>query len=148
MLTASEKEEDEVTSHKYAVDDFIKKPIRPNVFAAMIEKHLKKRILSDVWIKGRLRIDVSKMVVEGKTENDDYQEIQLTPKEFKILLKLIRHPGQVYSREQIFEGVWSDEDESYLRSIDTHVSALRKKIADYGAKLSSVRGVGYKIELV
>jgi two-component system response regulator VanR len=148
MLTASELEEDEVTSHKFQVDDFIKKPIRPLVFGALIEKHLKKRILTDVWIKGRLKINLSEMTVQGKaTENDSYQEIILTPKEFKILKRLIRHPGQVISREQIFEGVWSEENESYLRSIDTHISALRKKIAEYGAKLSSVRGVGYKIEL-
>lgn len=146
MLTASDKEEDEVASHRFAIDDFIKKPIRPNVFMALIEKHLKKRILSNVMIKGRLKIDTSKMVVEGKSESGSYEEIVLTPKEFKILIKLIRRPGQVFSREQIFEDAWSEENENSLRSIDTHISALRKKIADYGTKLSSVRGVGYKIE--
>ena len=149
ILTASQNEEDEVNSHKLEVDDFVMKPIRPIVFSALIEKHLKKRILADAWTRGSLRIDISKMFVEGKMNDDDFHEITLTPKEFKILVKLIYRPGQVFSREQIFEGVWNedDNDEKSLRAIDTHISALRKKISPFGAKLSSVRGVGYKIEL-
>lgn len=148
MLTGSEREEDEIASHKFAVDDFIRKPIRPMVFSALIEKHLKKRVLSDVWMKGRLKIDITKMTIEGKSESGEFHEIVVTPKEFKILLKLIKNPGQVFSREQIFDGAWNEEDDSYLRSIDTHISSLRKKIEGYGVKLSSVRGIGYKIELI
>lgn len=146
MLTASKDIEDEVGSHKNDVDDFIQKPIRPPVFEALIEKHLKKRSQSDVWSRGRLLIDVNKMKLVGKNGNNVDEDIVLTPKEFKILIQLIRHPGQVFSREQIFEDVWREEDESYLRSVDTHVSGLRKKIVNYGVNLNSVRGVGYKIE--
>jgi two-component system alkaline phosphatase synthesis response regulator PhoP len=94
-----------------------------------------------------LKIDISLMVVEGKNASGKYQNIILTPKEFKILIKLIRRPGQVFTREQIFEDIWSEESENALRSVDTHVSALRRKIASYGAKLSSVRSVGYKLEI-
>ena len=148
MLTGSRKIEDEVFSHKILADDFIQKPIRPLVFEAMIDKYLKKRDNSDQWSRGRLMIDVNTMKVSGKNKSDNTViEIVLTPKEFKILVKLVRHPGQIFSREQIFEDVWRNEDESYLRSVDTHISGLRKKIADYGVNLTSVRGVGYKIEL-
>lgn len=146
MLTGSRNIEDEIGSHKNDVDDFIQKPIRPPVFEAMIEKHLKKRTQSDVWSRGRLLIDVNKMKVSGKNKSNLDEDIVLTPKEFKILIQLIRHPGQVFSREQIFEDVWREEDESYLRSVDTHISGLRKKIAGFGVNLNSVRGVGYKIE--
>lgn len=148
MLTGSRKIEDEVFSHKLLVDDFIQKPIRPLVFEAMIDKHLKKRGTSDVWSRGRLMIDVNTMKVTGKSKDTDAPvDIVLTPKEFKILIKLIRHPGTIFSREQIFEDIWREEDESYLRSVDTHISGLRKKIVDYGVNLTSVRSVGYKIEL-
>lgn len=148
MLTGSRKIEDEVFSHKLLVDDFIQKPIRPLVFEAMIDKHLKKRGSSDVWSRGCLMIDVNTMKVTGKNkETNDKVDIVLTPKEFKILVKLIRHPGTIFSREQIFEDIWRNEDESYLRSVDTHISGLRKKIVDYGVNLISVRSVGYKIEL-
>jgi DNA-binding response OmpR family regulator len=147
MLTASELEKDEIASHKLEVEDFVRKPIKPLAFKALIEKHLKKKVVSNVWIKGRLKINIDQMTLAGKDGNAEYQKIIVTPKEFKILLKLIKNIGQVFSREQIFEGVWDDEDESYLRSIDTHISSLRKKIEPYGAKLLSVRGVGYKIEL-
>jgi DNA-binding response OmpR family regulator len=86
--------------------------------------------------------------VTGKNKDTDEKvDIDLTPKEFKILVKLIRHPGTIFSREQIFEDIWKNEDESYLRSVDTHISGLRKKIVDYGVNLTSVRSVGYKIEL-
>lgn len=148
MLTASKDIEDEVGSHKNEVDDFIQKPIRPPVFEALIEKHLKKRHQSDIWSRGTLLIDVNKMKVTGKNQNGVTEDIVLTPKEFKILVQLIRHPGQVFSREQIFEDVWREEDESYLRSVDTHVSGLRKKIVNYGVNLNSVRGIGYKIEFL
>lgn len=147
MLTSSRKIEDEVFSHKLLVDDFIQKPIRPLVFEAMIDKHLKKRDNSDLWSRGRLMIDVKTMKVVGKNKDNTDVDIVLTPKEFKILVKLVRHPGTIFSREQIFEDIWRNEDESYLRSVDTHISGLRKKIVDYGVNLTSVRSVGYKIEL-
>jgi len=148
MLTGSRKIEDEVFSHKILVDDFIQKPIRPLVFEAMIDKHLKKRVNSDVWSRGRLMIDVNTMKVTGKNKDtNESVDIVLTPKEFKILIKLVRHPGTIFTREQIFEDIWRNEDESYLRSVDTHISGLRKKIVDYGVNLTSVRSAGYKIEL-
>lgn len=148
VVTASEREEDAVKSHKYEVDDFVIKPIRPRVFSALIEKHLKKRILSEIWTRGKLKIDLSRLLVEVLNKEAEYIDISLTPREFKILLKLAKHPGHVYTREQIFEEAWKDDgNDNGLRSIDTHISSLRKKLSPFGANLISVRGVGYKLEV-
>jgi len=147
VLTGSEEEQDEIASHKLEVDDFIKKPIRKATFSALIERHLKKKVFSNIWEKGPLKINVSEMTVEHKLDGHKFEKIIITPKEFKILLKLIKNPGQVFSREQIFDGVWNNDDESYLRAIDTHVSSLRKKLGTSGVRVISIRGVGYKIEL-
>lgn len=146
VITASEEEQDEIASHKLGVDDFIKKPIRKGTFSALIDRHLQKRVLSNIWNKGPLTINVSEMTVDARMDGN-IEKIIITPKEFKILLKLVKNPGQVFSREQIFDGAWKTEDDSYLRAIDTHVSSLRKKLNPSGVRVISIRGIGYKIEL-
>lgn len=144
ILTGSQSEEDEVKGHRLEVDDYIHKPIRVAPFRAQIEKHIKKRITGTVLHSGPLTIDVStmKVILDHKTHKE---ELSLTLKEYKILVKLVQGNGRVLDRESMFQEIWDEESEGLLRTIDTHVSTLRKKLGPFGTALQSVRGVGYSL---
>ncbi len=144
ILTGSQNEEDEVKGHRLEVDDYIHKPIRMAPFRAQIEKHIKKRVSGTILHYGPLTIDVSsmKVMMEG---NGKKEELTLTLKEYKILLKLVQAHGRVLDRESMFNEIWDEESDGLLRTIDTHVSTLRKKLANHGSALQSVRGIGYSL---
>lgn len=144
ILTGSQSEEDEVKSHRLEVDDYIHKPIRMAPFRAQIEKHIKKRVSGTILHYGPLTIDVSTMKVLMDTEGKK-EELSLTLKEYKILVKLVQAHGRVLDRESMFNEIWDEESDGLLRTIDTHVSTLRKKLGIHGAALQSVRGVGYSL---
>ena len=144
IVTASDKEEDHIRSHELDVDEYITKPLRGNVFKSILEKHLKKTESNPVGIKkvGPLMIDNRKMQVKLVSQ-DKAEELPLTLKEYKLLLKFTDHPGISFSRQQLFEEVWNSCGELQSRTIDMHVSALRKKLGEFGGSIFSVRGKGY-----
>lgn len=144
ILTGSQNEEDEVKGHRLEVDDYIHKPIRMAPFRAQIEKHIKKRVSGTILHYGPLIIDVSTMKVTMEN-NGQKDELSLTLKEYKILVKLVQGHGRVLDRESMFQEIWDEESDGLLRTIDTHVSTLRKKLGVHGHALQSVRGVGYSL---
>ena len=72
------------------------------------------------------------------------EPIVCTATEFRLLLHLVRHPGRVYSRPQLVEKAIGNDVIVVERNVDVHMSALRRKLQDYGERLVTVRGVGYK----
>lgn len=73
----------------------------------------------------------------------DGERVSLTPKEFELLVFFVRHPRQVFSRDQLLSHVWGYDFEGDSRTVDIHVQRLRKKL-DLGGQLLTVFGVGYK----
>ena len=73
--------------------------------------------------------------------------MDLTGKEFKILVSLVRNKGNVMSREKLYESIWEKESDSLQRTLDMHVSTLRKKLGDYGGYIKTIRSIGYKFEV-
>jgi two-component system phosphate regulon response regulator PhoB len=145
ILTASENEADEVKAYALGATAFVQKPIRPQAFRALLEKHLKLVLgeESEMVEVGPFRLDKSRLKLWVQ-ENNESHEVILTIKEFQLLLKLIQRPDQVFTREQLLEDVWGHDGDIQSRTIDTHVSSLRKKLGPSGEGLQSVRGAGYK----
>lgn len=148
MLTAKSEEIDRVLGLEFGADDYIVKPFSLRELAARIKTVLRRsagvtqETTSSVIIRGELSMDVSshKVLKQG-------QEIFLTPTEFKILHLLATRPGTVYSRLQLLRQAMGEEYLYYERSIDTHVSNLRKKIEDNPSEpkyVETVFGVGYR----
>jgi DNA-binding response OmpR family regulator len=149
MLTAKSEEIDRVLGLEFGADDYIVKPFSLRELAARIKTVLRRSSgvvqengTSSVLIRGELSIDVTSHKVLKKG-----QELCLTPTEFNILHLLATRPGTVYSRLQLLRQAMGEEYLYYERSIDTHVSNLRKKLEDNPSDpkyVETVFGVGYR----
>lgn len=137
-----------VTAFSFGAEDFISKPFDPIELKARVAAKLKKleqaKSSSDLMKVGDLLITVSKqkVVIQG---NGADQPVDLTTLEFKLLLALARHPERVYSREHLLSEVWGDDLSVTLRSVDTHVAHLRKKIHKSKVKIDTVIRSGYRL---
>ncbi|MEW6622007.1 MAG: response regulator transcription factor [Bacillota bacterium] len=147
MLTARSDEFDRVLGLEMGADDYITKPFSFRELAARIKVVLRRygTMPSDEEIirHGSLVVDLHKhaVLVDGKS-------VKLTPTEFKLLSHLIQKPGRVYSRLQLLEAV-GEAYEGYERSLDTHISNLRRKIEknpNQPKLVVTVYGTGYKME--
>ncbi|WP_143759416.1 response regulator transcription factor [Sporosarcina newyorkensis] len=145
FLSAKGEEWDKVQGLKLGGDDYIVKPFMPGELVARIEAVLRRTY--------RLNPDPQMLQVGPLTINEDAhtahingQQLNLTLKEFGLLLLLTKHSGRAYSREQLLELVWGDDHQSSERTIDTHIKTLRLKLGDAGKMIETVWGIGYKLE--
>lgn len=129
FLTAKNSVSDKVLGFSVGADDYIPKPFDPLELKARIESKLRKKqkeaIQADIIKIGEIEINKStqSIRIKGRPETD---RIELTPIEFKILLMFVKTPGKVFSRDEILNHVWGENVHVYTRSVDTHVSKLRK----------------------
>ncbi len=148
IMTAKDSSVDEALGHTYGVDEYIKKPVDREVLKAIVRKNLKllRDDAPEVVDYGPFRIIPGNhqafVELGGKR-----QELQLTVKEFKLLTKLVSHPDKTFSREDLFSQVWDNDSNSTFRTIDMHVSSLRKKLQERGGMIKTVHQVGYKFSL-
>lgn len=144
FLTAKDKENDMLTGFSLGADDYIRKPfsiveLKARVKAVLARSH----IVDPVEIKiniGPLNIDVSKKEVKlnGKL-------IELTRKEYQILLLLVKNSGRFITREEILDSIWADTLVTE-RTVDVHITRLRKRLGSFGTRIKSRTGYGYYIE--
>ncbi|MCL6454057.1 MAG: response regulator transcription factor [Alicyclobacillus sp.] len=150
MLTAKTDEADMVIGLEMGADDYVKKPFRMRELAARIRTVLRRtqaRHGGDYTqpaplVRGDLVIEPDKFIARKRG-----RDLMLTPTEFKILITLAQRPGVVFSRLQLSEIALGEDYVHYERSIDTHISHLRKKIEANPAQpeyIQTVYGVGYR----
>ena len=139
FLTAKVQESDQLFGFELQADDYITKPFSLKILVARIKALLKKnKVNNDKLNYGELVLDYEKHSVSKSNK-----ELDLTPKEFDMLLYFMRNKGIALSREKILNHVWGYDYFGDLRTVDTHIKRLRKKVGD--EVIETVRGFGYKL---
>lgn len=145
MVTARTQEYDKIKGFDLGVDDYVSKPFSPRVLVKRIQAVL-RRTLNTQGGESReepLRIGALAVNPVSRECSVGGAPITLARKEFDLLLFIMRHPNQVFNREQLLDQVWGD---LYVddRTVDTHVKQLREKIGPCRGMIQTVWGVGYK----
>lgn len=145
FLTSMNDITTKVTAFSLDADDFIVKPfnlleLRARV-EARIRRQLSSRVSSEEYVVGPFVFEMATLRLFN-TELGEY--LDLTSREFKILLQLSRRPFWIFSRDQIIQAVWSDSVHVSERTIDTHICLIRKKLGRWSGMIESVLGEGYR----
>ena len=144
MLTARGDERDELQGFKLGVDEYISKPFSPKILVARIEAILRRTNQMEKTEQlsyGGIEIDKAahEVVIDGKS-------VELSYKEFELLVYFMENKGIALSREKILNNVWNYDYFGDARTIDTHVKKLRSKMGEKGDMIKTIWGLGYKFE--
>lgn len=148
FCTARDSEDDMVMGLNLGADDYIMKPYTVRNVIARVKSVLRrtstnKPITAATEKHNMLQVEGLQLDLEFKRCTVDGEEIKLTRKEFELLAYLISHRGQICSREQILNRVWSNEVVVLDRTIDVNITRLRSKIGAYGSYIVTRSGFGY-----
>lgn len=143
FMTSKGDIQDKATGFELGAEDYIVKPFDPLEFKLRVQSRLKKiqaHVKSQILSRGNLRLEASLqkafLIQEGI-------QLDLTPLQFKILFTLVNHEPEVLTRERLTTLIWG-EGVQVGRSLDTHITALRKKLGAYGEHIQGVYGLGYR----
>ena len=155
MLTAKNEETDKVIGLEFGADDYITKPFGIRELKARIKAVLRRCAVDDpgaddiggvadsnrIITVGELEINVPRHEVSA-----DGRIVELTLKEFELLRMLAENRGRVMTRDQLLDKVWGYEYLGETRTVDVHIRYLRRKLGDAGDCITTVRGLGYKLQ--
>jgi len=142
MLTARTTIGDKVQGLNVGADDYLSKPFSYDELLARVRALLRRPKVhsGNVFAAGGLKLDAVKTTVEYKQAS-----VTVTAKEFQLVEYLLRHQGEVVSKDQLLDHVWSDEARVQHNTVETFIANLRKKLGPQEAVIQTVRGYGYKV---
>ena len=144
MLTARGEEQDELFGFELGVDEYISKPFSPKILVARVEAILKRTGKDEREIKNYGGIEIDK---EGRTVSVEGKNIELSLREYELLLYLVQNENVALSRDKILNNVWNYDYYGDSRTIDSHIKKIRHKLGKKGKYIETIRGVGYKFEV-
>lgn len=142
FITAKSQTKDKIKGLNLGADDYITKPFEMGELIARVEAVLRR------FHKTSEKIEIGDITIHGvaRTVKKREEKIDLTPKEFDLLLLLVQNKNMALYREVIFEKVWGEELEFETRTLDLHIQRLRKKL-NWKDKIKTVYRIGYMLEV-
>ena len=147
MITAKAEERDRITGLELGVDDYITKPFSPKEVVLRVSAVLRRIQV------GKQSEDTQQIQRHGLTIDLDKHQvltesgpIDLTATEFKLITLFARQPGRVFTRDILMDVIWGADYYGIDRTVDTHVSRLRRKLGEFGEHIETVHGVGYRFK--
>ena len=146
VLSARGEEYDRLHGFDLGIDDYVVKPFSPKellmrVSAILARYNSKGTKNNNLWQYKDLKIDDNARIVYVNNNR-----IEMTPKEYNLLMYLINNENKVVTREQLLSQIWGYDFFGDDRTLDTHMKLLRKKLGDYGQCIVTLRGIGYRFE--
>jgi len=141
FLSAKIEEEDQVKGLMMGGDDYLTKPVSPQVVLAHV-----RAVLRRAGVEESRTIQVDDLTIyedEYRAALDD-KDLGLTLTEFELLRYLVRHPRKAFTRQQLLETIWKDAMMVTERTVDAHIKNLRGKLGPFAQHIQTVRGVGYR----
>ena len=146
MITARAEDEDQLMGFELGADEYVTKPLSPRVLVARANALMKRTERTVGREEELLKYGELSVNRHAHTVTVAGQLIHLSPKEYDLLVFLIKHAGKVLSREFILNAVWGYEYIGDSRTVDTHVKKLRAKLGDAGKLIATVIRSGYRFE--
>ncbi|MBN1792032.1 MAG: response regulator transcription factor [Bacteroidales bacterium] len=148
FITAKNSENDKLTGFSVGADDFITKPFSIKEVVARIKAVLRRSEGAGDPLTEATKISIAgiELDIEKKRLSVDGNREDLTPIEFQILHMLMKNPGRIFGREQFLDHIWRDVNVTD-RTVDVHITRLRKKLGKYGINLVTRKGYGYCFEI-
>ena len=150
MLTAKDTDVDKIVGLEIGADDYMPKPFNPRELVARVKAILRRTYHQDYQPRSQMATlqhkDLS-IDAERRTAIIGHRQLELTMKEFDLLLFLMQNPGHVYSRDQLLDYVWGQDSFVGARTVDVHIRRLREHIetdASQPQYIITVWGIGYK----
>ena len=153
MVTARGEDVDKIRGLGFGADDYIEKPFSPSVLVARVKAHLAQyaRLKPCADTPKTITVGPLTAVPAARRITKNGVEVPLKNKEYELLFFLMRHPEQVFSREDLYELIWGLESMGDNITVAVHINRLREKIEDTPADpklLQTVWGVGYRLHIV
>ena len=145
FLTALADEEYQMIGYRVEGDDYITKPFNASILLAKIQRILQRcaplNARSDALTFRGIKLEISsrRVTLDGKP-------LQLTPKEYDLLLALMQNRGKVLTRTFLLETIWGYSFAGDSRVVDSHIKKLRSKVSPYSSNIKTVISIGYKLE--
>lgn len=145
MLTARSEERDELRGFELGVDEYISKPFSPKILVARVNALVKR--VKGAFAEGGLEAGGIVINKAAHMVTVDGTELELSVKEFELLVYFLENQRIALTREKILNGVWDFDYFGDARTVDTHVKKLRSKLGEKGSYIKTIWGMGYKFEV-
>ncbi|MBS6719653.1 MAG: response regulator transcription factor [Peptoniphilus harei] len=144
MLSARDEEYDKLFGFEIGIDDYVTKPFSPKELMARLNVIVNRN--NKVEENNTMEFEGLKIDLDGRVVFVDDEMVDLTPKEYDLLVYMVKNKNIALSRDKLLNQVWGYDFYGEDRTVDTHIKMLRNSIKDYRKFIITVRGVGYKFD--